>query len=438
MKFNSLIQSLKDIRTSQLSDKKLSTEAISIDQISHPINNERLELFYKYAEVNEVIKRFKNIITGEITNFTEKKSVTHFEYKKGIKKDFLEDQIQILSLADKIRRNFKRVIIFSIGGSNLGPSLMNDIFNKYDLDIIFITGSDSDEYSNIQIQDDDALVISSKSFGTLETLTSYKEVCGNDLHHKTFAITANKSKAIDFGVHEKNIATFCSSTGGRFSIWSPINLVLCLLEGEKGYKDFLLGGKEMDDACLKSPQDNPAFQLSAQDIIYNNLLNVETTLVVNYDYKLRNFISFAQQVEMESNGKSIDSDNKKVDYQTGSIIWGGYGPESQHSFFQHIFQGTKQSNKYFICSQSNKLNYKQMVAQIESLVQGNEQETDIHKKTNISGATKIELKDLSPYSIGQLLSLWENKTIFNSIFWNTNAFDQWGVELGKINTKKQL
>ena len=438
MKFNSLIQSLNEKSELQFSDNKLSMHAISIDQISHPISNDGRELFYKYAEANAVIQKFKNIIKGEISNFTEKKPVTHFEYKRGTKKNFVEDQIQVLSLADKIRGNFKRIIIFSIGGSNLGPSLMNDIFNSDDLEIIFITGSDPDEYSNIQIKDDDALIISSKSFGTLETLSSYKEVCGNDFYHNTFAITANKSKALDFGINEEKIVSFDSSTGGRFSIWSPINLVLCLLEGEKGYKDFLKGGKEMDNVCLKSPEDNPAFQLSLQDIIYNNLLNVETTLVVNYDFRLRNFINFAQQVEMESNGKSIDSSNKRVDYQTGSIIWGGYGPESQHSFFQHVFQGTKQSNKYFICSKSNKLNYKQMVAQIESLVQGNEQEKDIHKKTNISGATKIELKDLSPYSIGQLLSLWENKTIFNSIFWNTNAFDQWGVELGKINTKKQL
>jgi len=438
MKFNSFIESLREKDDSQFSDNQLCTDVISIDQISHPINTDRRELFYKYAEVNAVIKKFNNIIIGEIANFTEKKSVTHFEYKKGNKKNFVEDQRNILFIAEKIRRNFKRVIIFSIGGSNLGPSLMNDIFNQHDLEIIFITGSDPDEYSNIQVQDDDALVISSKSFGTLETLSSYREVCGNNFYHNTFAITANKFKALDFGVHEENIVSFDPSTGGRFSIWSPINVVLCLLEGEEGYKDFLEGGKEMDDACLKSPEDNPAFQLSVQDIIYNNLLNMETTLVVNYDYKLRNFISFAQQVEMESNGKSIDSNNNEVDYQTGSIIWGGYGPESQHSFFQHVFQGTKQLNKYFICSQSNKLNYKQMVAQIESLVKGNEQETDIHKKTNISGATKIELKDISPYSIGQLLSLWENKTIFNSIFWNTNAFDQWGVELGKINTKKQL
>ena len=438
MKFNSFIESLREKDDSQFSDNQLSTDVIFIDQISHPINNDRRELFYKYAEVNAVIQKFKNIVIGEIANFTEKKSVTHFEYKKGNKKDFIEDQEQVLSLADRIKRNFKRIVIFSIGGSNLGPSLMNDIFNKYDLDIIFFTGSDPDEYDLFQIQDDDALVISSKSFGTLETLSSYKEVCGNDFYHNTFAITANRSKAIDFGVHEENIVSFDSSTGGRFSIWSPINLVLCLLEGEKGYKNFLKGGKEMDNACMKSPEDNPAFQLAVQDVIYNNLLNAETTLVVNYDYKLRNFISFAQQVEMESNGKSIDSSNNKVDYQTGSIIWGGYGPQSQHSFFQHVFQGTKQLNNYFICSKSNKLNHKQMVAQIESLIQGNEHETDIHKRTNTSGVTKIELSDLSPYSIGQLLSLWENKTIFNSIFWNINAFDQWGVELGKINTKNQL
>jgi len=437
MSFKSLIQDLRGVRISSTSNSQ-STKALLIDQISQPIDGDVKKLIYKYAKENDFIQKFKNVVIGEISNFTEKKSVTHFKYKERIEESFIADQTEIIALADKIKKNYKRVFIFSIGGSNLGPALMNDIFKKDDFNINFITGSDPDEYSNIKIQDSDALVISSKSFGTLETLSSYKELCGNDFFEQTYAVTADKIKAQDFGVHEKNIISFDSSTGGRFSIWSPINLALILLEGDQGYKDFLRGGKDMDAACLNSPENNPAFQLSAQDIIYNNILDVETTLVVNYDYKLRNFISFAQQVEMESNGKSIDSNNERVDYQTGSIVWGGYGPESQHSFFQHVFQGTKQSNKYFICSKSNKLNFKQMIAQIESLVHGNEDENDVHKKTNISGVTKIELKDLSPYSIGQLLSLWENKTIFNSIFWDTNAFDQWGVELGKINTQKQL
>ena len=438
MSFKSLIQDLRGVRISSTSNFQLSTKALLIDQISHPIDSDMKKLLYKYAEENHFIQKFKNIVIGEISNFTEKKSVTHFKYKDRSEESFIEDQTKIIALADKIKKNYKRAFIFGIGGSNLGSALMNDIFKKDDFNIIFITGSDPDEYSDIKIQDSDALVISSKSFGTLETLSSYKEVCGNNFFEQTYAITVDTNRAKDFGVNEKNIISFNSSTGGRFSIWSPINLALCLLEGDQGYNDFLRGGKDVDVACLNNPENNPAFQLSAQDIIYNNILDAETTLVVNYDYKLRNFISFAQQVEMESNGKSIDSNNERVDYQTGSIVWGGYGPESQHSFFQHVFQGTKQSNKYFICSKSNKLNFKQMIAQIESLVHGNEDENDVHKKTNISGVTKIELKDLSPYSIGQLLSLWENKTIFNSIFWDTNAFDQWGVELGKINTQKQL
>ena len=145
MKFNSFIESLREKGDPQFTDNQLSTDVVCIDQISHPINNDRRELFYKYAEVKEVMQKFNNIVIGEIGNFTEKKSVTHFEYKKGNKKNFVEDQRNILSIAEKIRRNFKRVIIFSIGGSNLGPSLMNDIFNKHDLEIIFITGSDPDD-----------------------------------------------------------------------------------------------------------------------------------------------------------------------------------------------------------------------------------------------------------------------------------------------------
>ena len=180
MKFNSFIKSLRVKDNSQFSDNQLFTDVICIDQISHPINNDRRELFYKYAEANEVIQKFNNIVIGELGNFTEKKSVTHFEYKKGTKKNFVKDQRNVLSLAEQIKKKFKRVIIFSIGGSNLGPSLMNDIFNKNDLEINFITGSDPDEYSIFQIQEDDALVISSKSFGTLETLSSYREVCGNN------------------------------------------------------------------------------------------------------------------------------------------------------------------------------------------------------------------------------------------------------------------
>lgn len=438
MKFDSLIENLKKLDYSNGETYKLSLESIFIEQMSQPLNNQIRDLFFEYEKDNEIISLFKDIVTGGMVNFTENKSATHFKYKQRKDSSFIENQSSLIKAADRIKSSYKRVIFFGIGGSNLGPSLMHDIFKNNDIDILFITGSDPDEYSNLEISKNDALVISSKSFSTLETLTSYNSVSGQKLYDQTFAITANPLKASQFGISDENIIEFDSSTGGRFSIWSPINLTLCLLMGKSGYKEFLKGGLLMDELCSADTYNNPAFCLSMQDIIFNNILGAETTLIANYDYKLRNFVNFAQQVEMESNGKSINSNNQKVNYQTGSIIWGGYGPKSQHSFFQHIFQGTKRMNKYFICSKTEQLNYKQMKAQIESLINGNNDEENIHKKTNISGLTKIELKDLSPFTIGQLISLWENKTILNSLFWGINAFDQWGVELGKINTQKQL
>jgi glucose-6-phosphate isomerase len=171
----------------------------------------------------------------------------------------------------------------------------------------------------------------------------------------------------------------------------------------------------------------------------NNLLQMDSTLILNYDYKLRNFSSYIQQLEMESLGKSVDRDTgESLSYETGSIVWGGYGPRSQHSFFQHLFQGTKEANTYFIVSKTDNLNFKQFKGQTASLMSGNDNEPDLHKKVTKRRFSSLVLEDLSPESIGELIAIWENKTIFMSMFWNINPFDQWGVELGKINTKKEI
>ena len=127
-----------------------------------------------------------------------------------------------------------------------------------------------------------------------------------------------------------------------------------------------------------------------------------------------------------------------MDYQTGMIVWGGYGPRSQHSFYQHVFQGTKDSNLYLISTKNDHLNYKQFLGQTKSLRDGNDFENDTHKQVNKRKFTTILLDDISPESLGELIAVWENKTIFNSMFWDINPFDQWGVELGKINTKAEL
>ena len=142
---------------------------------------------------------------------------------------------------------------------------------------------------------------------------------------------------------------------------------------------------------------------------------------------------------LESLGKTVDIEGNTIkDHQTGSIVWGGYAPRSQHSFFQHLYQGSTPANTYIIGSKSKNLNAKQMTGQIKSLKEGNFNEKDPHKLVNIRKFTSISFDEISPETLGELIAIWENKTIFKSMFWNINPFDQWGVELGKINTLKEI
>jgi len=178
--------------------------------------------------------------------------------------------------------------------------------------------------------------------------------------------------------------------------------------------------------------------MSAQDILHNNILKNETTAILSYEWGLRDFYKYAQQLEMESNGKQINQNGEKVDYQTNSIIWGGYGPVSQHSFYQQIFQGTKDINLYFLAiTKNDTLSKAQYLAQTKSLSEGTEPNEPPHKQTNKRRFTTIEMSLSKPTEreMGNLIATWENKTILNSLIWNINAFDQWGVELGKANTK---
>mgnify|MGYP003311297920 CR=1 FL=1 len=171
----------------------------------------------------------------------------------------------------------------------------------------------------------------------------------------TYAITSNIAGAEAFGVSRKNTLTFSEATGGRFSIWSPINLLFLIQLGEQSIEEFYLGGREADESLLNARTlDTPAsVYMSAQDILHNNILDNETTAILAYDWPLRGFYKYAQQLEMESNGKRVDQNGNNIDYQTNPIVWGGYGPVSQHSFYQQIFQGTKDMNLYFLASASS-------------------------------------------------------------------------------------
>ena len=441
MKYKEFVSQFSSEGVTKTSSRSFSTNKLYIDQSSLNIDEQAFDLFEEYAKKNNFVEKFNGLISGQRLNNTENREVTHFKYRNKESNIYEASLEKMEALASEIKGRFKKIIIFGIGGSYLGPKLMADIFSSQDLKIDFVTGSDSSEYQKYTEQDlsDCAFIITSKSFSTIETLTSYSTITNGKLLDQTYAITSVVEKAEAYGIDSNNIAEIDLGTGGRFSIWSAVNLGLFICLGRAGFENFLAGAKSIDDLSSIDTKSNPALALAIQDLIMNNVLGMDSTLILNYDYRLRDFSSYAQQLEMESLGKNVDRDTgETLSYETGSIVWGGYGPRSQHSFFQHLFQGTKEANTYFIVSKTDSLNFKQFKGQTASLISGNDNELDPHKKVTKRRFSSLVLEDLSPESIGELIAIWENKTIFMSMFWNINPFDQWGVELGKINTKKEI
>lgn len=399
--------------------------------------------FIQLARAQKIHEKFTGIYNGDVVNVTEGRSVTHFKYRMpSISDEYERHQKKLFSISKKIRETgYEKVVFFGIGGSQLGPAFVGEalVNNFYDKACL-ITGSDPDEYADklagVNL-DKCCFIVASKSFSTLETLNSFEEVTNKKFLSNTYAVTAAPRLAEDYGIHKDNIISFDINVGGRFSIWSPISILLSIFLGEDAYKEFLEGGHLADLELLENEYESIIMKLSCQDIFHNNILSNQTSVLLNYDWKLRNFSRYAQQLEMESNGKSVDIKGNESLVDTNPIIWGGYGPESQHSFYQLLYQGTKDFNIYLIAQiNSTKLNYLQFLGQQQSLVEGTDKELESYRQTKIRRLTTVLLDQISPRTVGALMAIWENKTILNSLIWNINAFDQWGVELGKLNTKK--
>ena len=399
--------------------------------------------FIQLARTQKIHEKFTGTYKGEFVNVTEGRSVTHFKYRMpSISGEYEHHQKKLFSISKKIREaGYEKVVFFGIGGSQLGPAFVGEalVDNFYDKACL-ITGSDPDEFADklagVNL-DKSCFIVASKSFSTLETLNSFERVTNKKFLSNTYAVTAVPKLAEDYGIHKDNIISFDINVGGRFSIWSPISILLSIFLGEEAYKEFLGGGHLADLELLENEYESLIFKLSCQDIFHNNILGNQTSVLLNYDWKLRNFSRYAQQLEMESNGKSVDINGNEILVDTNPIIWGGYGPESQHSFYQLLYQGTKDFNIYLIAQRNpEKLNYMQFLGQKQSLVEGADQKLESYRQTKIRRLTSVVLNEISPKSVGALMAIWENKTILNSLIWNINAFDQWGVELGKLNTKK--
>jgi glucose-6-phosphate isomerase len=367
---------------------------------------------------------------------------------------------------------FTDVVNIGIGGSDLGPAMLDDAlaFYKNHLKLHFVSNVDGDHVQEVikKLNPETTLfVIVSKTFTTQETLSNaqtirawfLKAATQTDVAKHFVAVSTNLQKVQEFGIAPENIFPMWDWVGGRFSLWSAVGLSISLAVGPNNFEQLLKGAQQMDAHFKNTPfEQNMPVIMALLSVWYNNFYGAETEALIPYTQYLQKLAPYLQQGIMESNGKSIGRDGKPVGYQTGTIIWGEPGTNSQHAFFQLIHQGTKLIPTDFIgfkqsLHQDQDHHDKLMsnfFAQTEALLMG-KTEAQVQQEFDKQGVNKefsefllpfkvfngnkptntLLIEKLTPASLGALIALYEHKLFVQGIIWNVFSYDQWGVELGK-------
>ena len=420
------------------------------------------------AEEVDLNSKIEKLIKGEIVNQTENQAALHPVYRMYQAKDegSVPDNIyQANLIAKNFCKKWKKlsedcknderinIITLGIGGSFEGPKLLLECFNypfgysdneKTKMNFDFITGSDPKEFY-IKTKNLDPkntfFIVSSKSFTTDETIGNLKEALKWSIYKSHFiAITSKPEEAKKHGIDE--VITFDKEIGGRYSIWSPITQFHLhdeenplLNENIDKRKNFFKGGMQAD-IDIQSNKDYKEFvkRLSFSDIWLNNIKDINTRAILSYEWNLRSLPDYFQQLEMESLGKQTytNSEFKK----TGQIIFGGFGPTAQHSYFQLLHQGTQKISVDIIVSKedSNSLAYAQAITQSKLLSNASK---DLKEEEKINGNVPVNLfllDKLNPYTLGYLIATWEYRVFITATILGINPFDQFGVNAGKKYT----
>jgi len=463
-----------------------------IDYSKNRISSETMELLQQLAKEVNLKQAISSYFEGDAINQTENRAVLHtalrspetatvlvdgknvipdvFEVKNNIKK-FTEE---IISGTRKgfTGKKFTDVVNIGIGGSDLGPAMVVEAlqFYKNHLTVHFVSNVDGDHVNEIikKLNPETTLfVVASKTFTTQETLSNaetirawfLKSASQDDVAKHFVAVSTNIQKVTEFGINPANVFPMWDWVGGRFSLWSAVGLSIALAVGFDNFDELLKGANEMDNHFKTAEfEENIPVVLALLSIWYNNFFGAESEALIPYTQYLQKLAPYLQQGIMESNGKSIGRDGKPVNYQTGTIIWGEPGTNSQHAFFQLIHQGTKLIPTDFIGFvkplYGNQDHHDKLMsnffAQTEALLNGKTEaqvkaEFEKQKVTGEKAAFLLPFKvfsgnkptntflidKLTPKSLGSLVALYEHKIFVQGVIWNIFSYDQWGVELGK-------
>jgi glucose-6-phosphate isomerase len=463
-----------------------------VDYSKNIISEETISLLQELANEAQLKDAIANYFEGDIINKTENRAVLHTALRAkenaSVKVDGVNVIPEIFSVKNKIKnfsneiisgqrkgfsgKPFTDVVNIGIGGSDLGPAMIVEALQYYknDLNVHFVSNVDGDHVNEIikKVNPETTLfVIVSKTFTTQETLSNAETIRSwflqsatqEDVAKHFVAVSTNIQKVTEFGINPDNIFPMWDWVGGRFSLWSAVGLSISLAVGFDHFDQLLHGAHEMDEHFKNESFDrNIPVTLALLSIWYNNFFGAESEALIPYTQYLQKLAPYLQQGIMESNGKSIGRDGKPVNYQTGTIIWGEPGTNSQHAFFQLIHQGTKLIPTDFIGFKEslygNKDHHDKLMsnffAQTEALLMGKTkaQVQSEFDKQGISGdkadflapfkvfsgnkpTNTLLIKKLTPATLGSLVALYEHKIFVQGVIWNVFSYDQWGVELGK-------
>ena len=501
--WNNLTQHFKDIENVHMKDLfkndserannfTIKWEDFYVDYSKNRITKETLKHLIDLANEVNLKDAINKYFSGDIINQTENRAVLHtalrttknaevFVDGENVIPEVFDVKNKIESFTNKVvngelkgftGKSFTDVVNIGIGGSDLGPAMVVDSLQYYKnhLTTHFVSNVDGDHVNEVikKLNPETTLfVIVSKTFTTQETLSNANTIrewflksASQDAVSKHFvAVSTNIEKVKGFGIAEDNTFPMWDWVGGRFSLWSAVGLTISLAVGYKNFDALLEGAHKMDVHFKNEAFDsNIPVILALISVWYNNFFKAESEAVIPYSQYLNQFATYLQQGIMESNGKSIDRKGNAINYQTGTIIWGEPGTNSQHAFFQLIHQGTKLIPADFIgfvnSLHGNKDHHDKLtsnyLAQTEALLNGKTKEEVLNElnSTNLSQSEKdtllpfkvfegnkptnsIFISKLSPESLGKLIAMYEHKIFVQGIIWNIFSYDQFGVELGK-------
>ena len=463
-----------------------------VDYSKNIANQETLDLLLNLANEVQLKQAISSYFQGDLINQTENRAVLHTALRAKESANILVDGVNVMpevySVKNKIKnfsnevisgnkkgftgKPFTDIVNIGIGGSDLGPAMIVEAlqFYKNHLNVHFVSNVDGDHVNEVikKLNPETTLfVVVSKTFTTQETLSNAETIRSwflqsasqDDVAKHFVAVSTNIQKVTEFGINPDNVFPMWDWVGGRFSLWSAVGLSVSLAVGFDNFDKLLKGANEMDEHFKNESFDkNIPVVLALLSIWYNNFFGAESEALIPYTQYLQKLAPYLQQGIMESNGKSVGRDGKPVNYQTGTIIWGEPGTNSQHAFFQLIHQGTKLIPTDFIGfvkplygneDHHNKL-MSNFFAQTEALLNG-KTESQVRaefEQQNITGdkaeyllpfkvftgnkpTNTILIDKLTPKTLGSLIALYEHKIFVQGVIWNIFSYDQWGVELGK-------